>query len=160
MVGVALEPAGLGADDGRALGTEILHHRKDVVAHDLGDAAGQDDIEPAVHNVQRVLHLLAQPGVATEDHLVLLEVRAGDGEAAAVAAHLQGRATVLGPGEAAGAAGGSVQDGDPAGQRVDREGRASQGAGVAGTFDEMGAHRASPRLCRWEKGSASYHFRE
>ena len=145
LVGVALETAGVGAEDAHALGLEVPDHRQDVVADDLGDAAGEDHVQLARHHLQGVGHLLAEPGVAAEHHLVLLQVGTGDGQGAAVAAHLQGRAAVLGPGEAAGAAGRGVQDGDPAGQRVDREGGAPQRAGAAGPFDEVGAHRASFR---------------
>jgi len=65
-------------------------------------ATPHDNYAPGLH------HLCLR--VATEDDVVLLHIGAWDGKRAAVAADLQAAATILGPGEVAGAAGGRVED--------------------------------------------------
>ena len=139
-VGIPPETAGGGADDRHPLLPEVADHGEDIVADHLGNATGEHHVEPPVNDVDGIPDLLAEPLLAAEHDIVLLDVGTGNGQGTAVAPDLEAAAAVLGPGEVAGASRGGMEDGNAPWQRRDGCRSTPQGTEIAGSFDKMITH--------------------
>ena len=85
---VAAEAAGAGFDHRRTALLERAHDRADIVADQVGNAAGEYDEQIGFENLQAALDQFAQPVLAAEDNLALGRVGARRHPEAAPAATL------------------------------------------------------------------------